>query len=164
VRATALVLACAVGVALARPSSVTAQFADPCELTCIGTLGATGFVAATGASIAVGRITGGMSTVNQGLFVWGTSFAVFTGGGMALSGNGARQERAVYAAGIGTLTGALMGLTIEAIRTDGDEPRVLAGTLVGAMVGALAGGVYGALSYTGDTRESVPLMSISVPF
>jgi hypothetical protein len=152
-------------VVLLAPAPATAQFQEPCELACIGVLGATGFIAATGTAVAVGRITGGMSTVNRGLLVWGTSFTAVVGGGMALSGNGNRQERAVYAAGVGTLAGALTGLALEVVRTDGDGPRVLAGALMGAAAGAFVGGVYGALSYDGDDDSGpVPLVTLTIPF
>lgn len=152
-------------VALLTPRAASGQFSHPCELACITTLGATGFVAATGASVAVGRATGGMTSVNQGLLVWGGSFAAIVGGGMALSGNGERQERAVYATAIGTAAGTLVGLTFEAIRTDGDEPHLLAGTLVGAALGAVAGGIYGAVTWDeGDPASSVPLLSVSLRF
>jgi hypothetical protein len=160
----ALLLTCVVGIGLSRPSHAAAQFEEPCELTCVGVLGATGFVVATGASIAVGRTTGGLSTVGQGAAVWGASFAAVAGGAVALSGNGARQERAVYAAGIGTLGGALVGLAMETIRADRGEAHVIAGTLIGATLGAVAGGVYGALSYDSDSGGPVPLMSVNIPF
>ena len=142
-----------------------AQFEEPCELACIGVLSATSFVTATGAAVAMGRLTGGMSTVNQGLVVWSGTFAAMAGGGMGLSGNGARQERAVYAAGIGLLSGAAAGLAIEALRTGGDEPRMLAGTLIGAALGAIAGGLYGAISYDGEEdSQPIPLLTLSIPF
>jgi hypothetical protein len=147
------------------PAHVKAQFSDPCQVTCAAVLGATGFVAATGASVAVGRLSGGMSTVDQGLWVWGSSFLVFAGGGVALAGDGERQERAVYAAGIGTAAGALAGLALGAVRTSADGPQRLAGVLVGATVGALLGGAYGALSHKADASQStVPLFTLQLPF
>jgi hypothetical protein len=99
------------------------------------------------------------------MVVWGATFTAVAGGGIVLSGNGARQQRAIYAAGIGTAAGALAGLAFEAARTGGDRPRVLAGTLIGATVGAIAGGVYGALTHDDEGRAgSVPLMSVSIRF
>jgi hypothetical protein len=154
----------AASLALALPADAAAQFEEPCELRCIGVLGTTGFLTATGVSVAWGRITGGMSSVNEGVLTWGGTFVAFVGTGMALSGNGERQERAVYASGIGTAVGALTGLTVEAVRTNGDEPRLFAGTLMGAAAGAIIGGVYGALTYEDDEGGAVPLMSISVRF
>lgn len=161
-----VVLLTAVGLALLPPAPASAQFEAPCELACIGVLGATGFVAATGSAVAIGRISGGMSTVNQGILAWGTSFTAVVGGGMALSGNGERQERAVYGAGIGMVSGALTALAFEAIRTEADGPRMLAGALMGAAAGAIVGGVYGALSYDGDEEaaEAVPLLTLTIPF
>lgn len=147
-----------------RPTVAEAQFSEPCEITCIGVLGAAAFVTATGVAVAHGRISGGMTSANKGVFLWGGSFMAVVGGGMALSGNGARQERAVYAAGVGTLAGALVGLTVETVRTDGDAPRVLAGTLMGAAAGALVGGVYGALSHDDDMAVTVPLLTLALPF
>ncbi len=153
------------GSVLTQPERVSAQFQEPCELKCIGVLGVTGFVAATGAAVAAGRLTGGMSTVNQGLLVWGSTMTLVVGGGMGLSGNGHRQERAVYAAGLGMLAGALTGFTFETLRTGGDGPRVLAGALIGASVGVIAAGVYGAVSYDGEsTAEPMPLLSLTIPF
>lgn len=155
----------AAGIAFVPATPASAQFDEPCQLTCIGVLGVTSFVAATGASVAAGRITGGMSSVHQGLVVWGGTFAAVAGGGMALSENGERQERAVYAAGIGMVTGALVGLALQAARTDGSEPYLFAGALIGATAGAVVGGVYGALSYEADeSAGSVPLFSVTIPF
>jgi len=147
----------------ARP--VAGQFEEPCELACIGVLATTSFVTATGAAVGMGRLTGGMSSVNQGVVVWGGTFAAMAGGGMALSGDGRRQERAVYGAGIGLAAGAVTGLLIEAIRTRGDEPRVLAGSLMGAALGAVVGGVVGVITYDGDGASSpVPVLSVTIPF
>ena len=146
------------------PSDLAAQFAEPCQLTCAAILGTTGFVAATGAAVAVGRTSGGMSTVDRGAWVWGSAFAVVAGGGILLSGDGERQERAIYAAGLGTLAGALTGLTIEALRTSGSPPSRLAGALMGATAGALVGGVFGALSYDADSsQDAVPLFALRLP-
>jgi hypothetical protein len=134
------------------PRPATAQFHEPCGLACIGVLTATSFVTATGAAVAAGRLTGGMSTVSQGLVAWGGAFAAMAGSAMALSGDGFRQERAVYGAGMGMLSGALAGL-------------VLAGTLIGAALGAVAGGVYGAISYDDkEASEPMPLLSIGISF
>lgn len=165
-RAPTACLLLAAGLGLARPTVAQAQFSEPCELSCIGVLGATGFVTATGLTVAYGRISGGMSSVNQGVFLWGGSFFAVTGAGMALAGDGELQERAVYASGIGVLTGALIGLTVETVRTGGDRPRILAGTLIGAAAGALVGGVYGALTHDDQAAggPSVPLLTLTVPF
>ena len=155
----------AIGLCLVQPpSNVAAQLAEPCQLTCAAVLGATGFVAATGVAIAVGRASGGMSSVNQGLRVWGGTLALVVGGGLALAGDGDRQERAIYSAGLGTMAGALAGLSLEAVRTGGDGTRVLAGALVGAAAGAVLGGVYGALSHDPDGPQSLPLFNVSLPF
>jgi hypothetical protein len=128
-------------------------------------LSTTAFVTATGVSVGFGRATGGLNTVNQALLVWGSTFAAVAGGGIALAGDGARQERAVYAAGLGLLAGAVTGLAAEAIRTRGDGPRVVAGTLIAAAAGAIVGGIYGAVSHDpADPSEPVPLLTLSVPF
>lgn len=149
--------------AVAAPDEALGQFSAPCGVECALTLGATGFTAATGTVVAIGRING-ISTIRQGLWAWGTGFTVVVGGGIALSGNGARQRRAVYGAGAGSLSGAVLGLAIESVRTRGDGPRVLAGALVGAAVGSVVGGVYGALSYDEETASGpVPLFSVRLP-
>jgi hypothetical protein len=147
------------------PSDLEAQFAEPCELACAAILGATGFVAATGTAVAVGRVSGGISSLNQGLWVWGNAFAVVVIGGVVLSGNGERQRRAIYAAGMGTVAGALSGFALEALRVSGDTPRILAGTLIGATAGAVLGGGWGALSHDEDGAQgSIPLFSIGLRF
>jgi hypothetical protein len=113
--------------------------------------------------VAAGRLTGGLSTVDQGLMVWGGTFTLFVGGAGALEGDGARQERAVHSAGLGAAGGALAGLAVEAARR-GDGPRMLAGTLIGATVGAVVGGVYGALSHERDgSPDPIPLFSLRIP-
>jgi len=145
------------------PARASAQFSEPCELGCIAVLGATSFVTATGVAVAAGRMTGGMTSVNQGLLVWGASFAVTTGAGMALSGNGERQERAIYSAGLGTLAGALTGGLLGASLGD-DEAHMISGTMVGAAAGALIGGVVGALTWSAkDAGGATPLFSIRLP-
>lgn len=155
---TALTLGCACA-----PTPASAQFTDPCELGCIAVLGATSFVTATGVSVAAGRITGGLTSMNSGLLLWGLSFAATAGGGMALSGNGARQERAVYAAGIGTLAGAVAG-GLVGTSLGRDEAHVISGTLVGAAAGALIGGAVGALTWSADEGGgAMPLFSIRLP-
>jgi len=151
----ALTLACACA-----PAPASAQFAEPCELGCIAVLGATSFVTATGISVAAGRVTGGLTSMNQGLLLWGLSFAATAGGGMALAGNGERQERAVYTAGLGTLAGGLAGGLLGA-SLGGDEAHVFSGTLVGAAAGALIGGAVGALTWSaGEGGAAVPLFGI----
>ena len=147
------------------PSHATAQLSTPCEATCAVVLGATGFTAATGALVAYGRHTGGVSTLSEGLTVWGTGLAVVLGGGLALSGNGARQERAVYAAGIGALAGGLVGLGVESALEESDGARKVAAALIGAAAGALAGGVYGALSQQeGEGGVQASLLSVRITF
>jgi hypothetical protein len=145
------------------PTRAAAQFSDPCEIGCIAVLGATSFVTATGISVAAGRITGGLTSVNHGLLLWGASFAATAGAGMALSGNGERQERAVYAAGLGTLAGGLAG-GLLAISLGGDEAHVISRTLVGAAAVALIGGVVGALSWSEEEGGgATPLFSVRLP-
>ena len=147
------------------PRGAAAQFSDPCGVACALTLGATGVVAATGTVVAIGRLTGGLSTTSGGLLAWGAGFAVVVGAGIALEDDGARQERAVYAAAVGAATGPLVSLAVEALTDGSDGSRILAASLIGAAAGALAGGVYGALSYEdGSAGGSVPLLSMSLPF
>lgn len=148
------------------PGSAAAQFSDPCGAACALTLGATGVVAATGSVAAFGRLGGGMSTSSQVLWTGGISYALVVGSGMALSGNGERQERAVYGAAIGSAAGALVSLGVAAIADRSDGTRLLAASLIGAAAGAVLGGVYGAVSHGDDDTvvPSFPALSISIPF
>jgi hypothetical protein len=148
----------------ALPSSTRAQLSDPCEAACGATLVAAGAVAATGAVATLGRLEGGLSTTSEALWVWGSSFAAVVGSGAALSGNGARQERAVYAAAIGSVAGGALGLALGAVTDSGDGARSVAAALVGAAVGTLAGGVYGALSHADRRYALTPSLSLHVPF
>ncbi len=163
VRRTAVALAVALCGALG-PRESAAQFADPCGTACALTLGATGAVAATGAVVAFARLEGGISTTSQAIWTGATSSALVVGSGMALSGNGERQERAVYGAAIGSAAGALVGLVFGSVGGAGDGSRRLAGTLVGAAAGVLVGGVLGALSHERGYTTAAPVLSISVPF
>lgn len=161
-----LLLAARVTVALvALPLPASAQLSEPCGVTCGLTLGATGFTFATGALVAYGRQTGGISTIREGLSVWGVGLGAFVAGGVALSGNGGRQERAVYSAGIGTVAGSLLGLTIESLVGESSGARKLAATLTGAAAGALIAGVYGAVSYEREGgAASAASLGVRIPF
>jgi len=146
------------------PSTTRAQLSEPCAAACGVTLVVAGAVAATGAVATLGRLEGGLSTTSEGLWVWGATFATVVGAGAALSGNGARQERAVYAAAIGSLAGAALGLALGAVTDSGDRARSVAAALIGAAAGAVAGGVYGALSHDGGGATLTPSLSLAVPF
>jgi peptidoglycan/LPS O-acetylase OafA/YrhL len=147
------------------PRESAAQFAEPCSTACALTLGATGVVAATGAVVAFGRLEGGMSTTSRAAWTGAVGFAFVVGSGMALSGNGGRQERAVYGAAIGSATGALLGLAFGSMGGSGDGSPRLAGTLVGAAAGVIIGGVYGALSHgEGGYGAAAPGLAITVSF
>jgi hypothetical protein len=163
-RAGGLVVALAL--ATGAPSTpASAQLSEPCEAACGLVLAATGFTVATGAVVAYGRSKGGISTTAEGLRVWGVGFAMVVGGGIALRGNGERQERAVYAAGIGTLVGSVAGLGVEAAFGEGDGAARVAAALVGAAVGGLVGGVYGALTHEhGEGSAQATLVRLSTPF
>ncbi len=153
-------------VLLSTPGSARAQLSDPCGARCGIVLAATSFVVGTGTATAVGRARGGFSPTTQGLVAWGAGFALTAGGGLALAGNGARQERAVYAAGIGALAGGLTGLILGAIREESTPATRLAATLVGGAVGALAGGVVGAVGWdegAGGAGAPMPLAVFSLP-
>lgn len=160
-RAVALVAALAMG-APAAPAS--AQFSDPCQFRCALVLGASAYTIAIGTVVGYGRATRGYSTRNIALGIWGTSFAAVAGGGMALSGNGERQERAVYASGLGAMAGALAGFAIGPTFEERDRSGKLAAVLVGAAAGALLGGVYGALSYDSGAGPQPAQMGVSIPF
>ena len=157
---TVLTAALLVG-AGARPAG--AQLSDPCALECGLVLGATGFVFASGVATAVGRMNGGFTTTSSGIVSWTGGFVVALGAGIALAGNGARQERAVYSAGIGAVAGSLVGLAAESLSGDSSRATRVAATLIGAAAGAAAFGVYGALTYDEDEPVPVPLASIRVP-
>jgi hypothetical protein len=146
------------------PSTTRAQLSDPCATACGATLVAVGAVAATGAVATLSRLEGGLSTTSEGLWVWGSNFATVVGAGAALSGNGARQERAVYAAAIGSLAGAALGLALGAATVSDDGARSVAAALIGAASGVVAGGVYGALSHDDGGAALTPSLSLSVPF
>ncbi len=150
---------------LAAAAPASAQLTAPCAVTCAAVLGATGLTAATGALVAYARHGGRVSTPSEGLTVWGIGLVGFVGSGIALGGNGQRQERAVYAAGIGALAGSLLWLGIESTLAESDGARKIAATLMGAAAGALAGGVYGALSYeAGGGGAPASLLSVRIPF
>lgn len=163
-RALAVLALAAAVVNAPLPIPVAAQLSSPCELTCGLVLGATGFTTATGALVAWGRTSGGVSNISEVAGVWGGTFLVFVGGGIALSGNGERQERAVYVAGIGALAGSLVGFAVASALDGGDRARKVAGALIGAAAGAVVGGVYGALSQDDEAGGGTPLLQMSVPF
>jgi hypothetical protein len=129
------------------PRESEAQFSEPCAAVCALTLGVTGVAAGTGIAVAVGRLSGGLSTTTSGALALGAGFAVVVGAGVALQGQGARQERAVYSAAIGAAAVSLTSLGVAALSGRGDGASLLASSLIGAAVGALAGGLYGALSH-----------------
>lgn len=143
-------LICAlVMVPMARPEPVTAQFTTPCEARCALVLGASSYAVGTGALVAWARTTGGISTGREGLWIWASGFALTVGGGVALSSDGQRQERAVYASGVGLLAGSAAGLLVGTLGA-GSGPPPLATALIGASAGALIGGLFGALTHDGD--------------
>lgn len=155
--------------ACATPRAAAAQFSDPCDLGCALVLGGASYAFAMGTTTAVGRLNGGFSTSNQGVLTWGLSFAAAAGAGMALAGNGGRQERAVYSAGLGAIAGGLAGLAVEALGDSSAATR-LAASLIGSAAGALAGGVIGATTYDGDTGAGAqpaavaPSLSFAIRF
>lgn len=150
-----------VGSALS-PRSATGQFAEPCAVTCGLTLGAVSFVFATGASTAVGRAKGGYTTTRQGITTWSVGFLASAGAGMALSGNGARQERAVYGAALGAVGGSVAGLLVESLGESTGATR-LAAALIGAAVGVVAGGVVGAATLDASGDDGIDPALVSVP-
>jgi len=128
-------------------------------------LGATGFTVAMGTLVATGRASGGVSSIPRAAGIWAGSLLLFVGGGVALGGNGARQERAVYASGIGALAGSVAGLGVEASLGRGDRARKVAAALIGAAAGAVVGGVYGALSYDAEQAGAQPArLQVSITF
>ena len=162
VRAAALAAALAIG---SPTAPVSAQFSHPCDVPCALVLGASAYTVAMGTVVGYGRMARGYSTRNQPLAIWVTSFAVVAGGGMALSGNGERQERAVYSSGIGALGGGLAGLAVGSTFDERDTSAKLAAVMIGAAAGALAGGIFGALSYDeGDTGPQPAMIGLRITF
>ena len=142
-------------------AELNGQFTSPCDVRCALVLGGAGYAVGTGTLVAWGRASGGISTYTEAIALWGGGFAVTVGAAMALNGNGARQERAVYGAGLGVLAGSAAGVLVGVARAKGDGAYVVAATLIGAGAGALAGGIYGALSHVdeGSTRQ-IPLLAV----
>jgi hypothetical protein len=148
---------------VAVPGQASAQFSDPCSVQCGLVLGATSFAVASGTAAAVGRLKGGFTTSRQGIVAWGTGFLFSAGAGMVLSGNGERQEHAIYVAGLGALGGSLVALASEALIGDSTPEQRLAATLVGAAVGALVGGAYGAITWDDSADPGVPANAYVAP-
>jgi hypothetical protein len=146
------------------PPSAHAQLSDPCGAACGATLVVVGAVAATGAVATLGRITGGLSSTSEGAWIWGSSFAAVVSTGALLSEDGARQERSIYAAAIGSAAGAAIGLAVGAAPDSGGRARSVAAALMGAAAGAVAGGVYGALTHDDGRVALTPSLSLRVSF
>lgn len=145
-------------------SPARAQLSDPCSIECGLVLGATSFVFASGVATAVGRTSGGFTTTSSGIVAWTSGFVVGLGSGIALAGNGERQERAIYSAGIGAVAGSIVGLAADSFSGDSTPATRVAAALVGAAAGALAFGVYGAVTWDeSDPGATLPLASFSVP-
>ena len=146
------------------PAAAHPQLSAPCQIKCGVVLGAASFAIAVGTTVSVGRLRGGYSTTRQGEAYWTLGLVVGLGAGTALSGNGDRQQRAVYAAGIGTLAGSFAGLAVASLSDESTGSSRLAATLIGAAVGALAAGAYGAISYEGPgVGASAPATAYASP-
>ena len=153
------------------PSRGAAQVSEPCGLGCAALLGVNGITFATGTATAVGRLQGGYSTFTAAALTWGTAFTAAVGAGVALSGDGGRQRRAIRAAAIGSVGGGLAGLAIESLIGDATATTRLAATLVGAAVGVLAGGIVGAATFDGAgtpapaaNLDAAPAFSVRIRF
>jgi hypothetical protein len=149
---------------VADSEAAAAQFSDPCDVECALVLGATSFAFASGVATAVGRVRGGYTTTGSGIVTWTSGFVIALGSGIALAGNGERQERAVYSAGIGVLAGSLVGLAAESLSGESTKATRFAAALVGAAAGALSFGIYGAATWDPDEPGApVPVASFSLP-
>lgn len=146
---------------VAGATDADAQFADPCDAACAVVMSASSVAFATGTATALGRLGGGYATTGQGLRAWAGGFIVAAGAGIALSGSGDRQRRAVYGAGIGALGGAFGGWAIEALTAESSDVTRLAASLVGSAVGVAVGGALGALTHDGPER--VPSTTFAIP-
>jgi hypothetical protein len=150
------------------PTPAASQFSSPCEVACALTLGGTAAAAATGMSVAWAQVSGGISSRREALAVWGTSFALTAGSGIALAGDGGRQRGTVYGSAAGTVAGSALGMALGTWLGDEATPpgvQRVAGALVGAAVGAWIGGVYGALSHgAAEPPGDVPLFLVTLRF
>ena len=138
------------------------QFSDPCGAGCALVLGASSIVFATGTMTAVGRLEGGFSTRRSGVVSWSAGFLAATGAGLGLQGNGARQRRAVYGAGLGGVGGALLGLATGSVLGESTAANRWAATLIGAALGVAAGGIIGATGYDAP-QGAAPALTLVAP-
>ncbi|MDX1646053.1 MAG: hypothetical protein R3304_02820 [Longimicrobiales bacterium] len=138
------------------------QLTAPCRIRCGIVLGAASFSFATGTTTAVGRLNGGFSRTTPAIALWSTSFAVSLRAGLALHEDGSRQRRAIYAAGLGAVGGALLAFTAESLMGERSSASRWAATLVGAALGVAVGGAAGMLSHDEGPSAS-PALSISGP-
>lgn len=139
------------------PQHSDAQLSAPCETRCTLVLSASSYAIATGATVGLARLRGGLSSGGDAAWIWAGGFAAAFGAGLALGQNGERQERAVYGSGLGTLVGALGGLVVGSRRSEGDAPHRLGAVLIGVGAGALVGGVVGALTHDGRSGSARPI-------
>jgi hypothetical protein len=152
--------AAAIGAGAAAPAA--AQLSAPCEVKCAVVLGVSSYTVGTAAMVAWGRSTGGVATGGRAAAIWLSGATLAAAGGLSLGGDGARQERAVYASGIGLLVGGLAGSSLGWARA-AEPGDVLAMSLIGAGFGSLIGGVIGALTYEAETSDPVPVFMIRIP-
>jgi hypothetical protein len=145
------------------PSRGGAQVSEPCGVGCAALLGVNSITFATGTATAVGRRQGGYSTFAAAALTWGSAFTAAVGAGVALSGDGGRQRRAIRAAVIGSVGGGLTGLAIESLIGDATATTRLAATLVGAAVGVMAGGIVGAATYDGSGTPAPTANLVAAP-
>jgi hypothetical protein len=156
------VAAVAGAIAIGAPVPAAGQLSAPCEVKCGVVLGASSYAVATAAMVGWGRHTGGMRTGKRAAGIWLASFALAASGGLALGGDGARQERVVYASGLGLVAGGVIGLAVGSLRS-GEPGDLLAMNLIGAGIGSLIGGVVGALTYERETPGAIPVLTIRIP-
>jgi hypothetical protein len=159
---TAVIAAVAGAIAIGAPVPAAGQLSAPCEVKCGVVLGASSYAVATAAMVGWGRHTGGVRTGKRAAGIWLASFALAASGGLALGGDGARQERVVYASGLGLVAGGVIGLAVGSLRS-GEPGDLLAMNLIGAGIGSLIGGVVGALTYERETPGAIPVLAIRIP-
>ncbi len=156
-------LVVALGAFLIPADNVEGQLSDPCEIACAATLGASSFVFAMGTMAVVGRLEGGYTTKTGPAVTFAGAFVASVGTGLALSGNGDRQRRAVYGSAIGAAGGALAGLVAESLIGESDTASRFAATLVGGALGVVAGGIVGASTYDGVAGQRPTFTVVSPP-
>ena len=158
-----------VALVLSQTSGTAAQLSDPCGAACGLLLGSSSIIVATGTTAAVGHARGGFRGTREAAVIWTPVLVVTAGAGLALSGDGARQRRAVRAAALGSVVGLVTGFAIASTSGEATDASRIVATLLGGAVGALAGGVVGAVTHDDSGQDPSPpsfetsIVSVRIP-